>query len=52
MARVSGCPVSGRYFPWHFWQWNLKTGECAHDPTVKTRCYEVKVEGENVLVAV
>jgi nitrite reductase/ring-hydroxylating ferredoxin subunit len=38
--------------PWHFWQWNLKTGECAHDPAVKTRCYEVKVEGEDILVAV
>lgn len=38
--------------PWHFWQWNLKTGECAHDPSVKTRCYEVKTEGDDIFIAV
>lgn len=38
--------------PWHFWQWNMLTGECAHDPAFKLRCYEVKVEGDDILIAV
>lgn len=37
--------------PWHFWQYNMKTGECGHDPALKVAIYEVKVEGNDVLVA-
>lgn len=37
--------------PWHGWQFDLKTGECAFNPSAKLPTYEVKVEGGDVLVA-
>jgi nitrite reductase (NADH) small subunit len=38
--------------PWHGWQWDLKTGEAAHNPAAKVAVYPIKVEGGEVLVAV
>ena len=38
--------------PWHGWQFNVKTGCVPVNPDMKVPIYEVKVEGEDVLVAV
>ena len=38
--------------PWHGWKYNVKTGANAMIPTAKVANYQVKVEGNDVLVAV
>ena len=38
--------------PWHRWQYDVKTGTVAMNPSAKVASYEVKVEGSDVLVAV
>jgi nitrite reductase/ring-hydroxylating ferredoxin subunit len=38
--------------PWHGWGFDVRTGEATHDPDQKVGCYEVKVEGSDVLVEV
>ena len=38
--------------PWHGWQFDCRTGMMNNDPGMKIPTYEVKVEGEDVLVAV
>lgn len=37
--------------PWHGMQYHLDTGECLDDPGFKLAHYTVKVEGDDVLVA-
>lgn len=37
--------------PWHGWRWDVTTGVNQLNPDVKVKKYEVKVEGEDVLVA-
>ncbi|QNI34392.1 Rieske (2Fe-2S) protein [Alloacidobacterium dinghuense] len=36
--------------PWHAWAFDLRTGEAAHTTMARVPVYEVKVEGEDVLV--
>ncbi len=36
--------------PWHGWEFNLHTGQCAHDPTARVPVYPLKIEGGDVLV--
>lgn len=38
--------------PWHGWQYNVETGENPMMPTAKLRVFEVKVEGDSVMVNV
>lgn len=38
--------------PWHGWQFDLKTGTMPSGSRIKQMVYEVKVEGQDVLVAV
>lgn len=38
--------------PWHGWQYEIATGVCKTNPKAKLACHEVKVEGEEILVAV
>lgn len=38
--------------PWHGWKFNVKTGVSPVVPTAKVATYEVKVEGNDVMVAV
>ena len=38
--------------PWHGWRYNVRTGENAMIPTTKVASYQVKVEGNDVFVAV
>jgi nitrite reductase/ring-hydroxylating ferredoxin subunit len=37
--------------PWHGWQYNVKTGACLTKPDLKVACYEVKVEGGDIKIA-
>ena len=37
--------------PWHGWRFNVKSGVNAVMPTVKVPCFQVKVEGNDVLVS-
>jgi|SRR5579883_738817 nitrite reductase (NADH) small subunit len=36
--------------PWHAWAFDLKTGQAEHTLHTKVPVYEVKIEGDNVLV--
>ncbi|AXA37274.1 MAG: non-heme iron oxygenase ferredoxin subunit [Candidatus Hydrogenedentota bacterium] len=36
--------------PWHGWEFDLVTGECRTNPGARQRTYEVKVEGNDILV--
>jgi nitrite reductase (NADH) small subunit len=36
--------------PWHAWAFDTKTGIAVHSPDAKVDVYEIKIEGENVLV--
>ena len=38
--------------PWHGWQFDVRTGKTPLGPRVKQAVYEVKVEGQDVLVNV
>ncbi len=38
--------------PWHGWRFNVKTGVSPVVPTAKVDTYKVKVEGNDVFVAV
>lgn len=37
--------------PWHGWQYDVKTGQNCMNPEMKVGCYQVKTEGEDILVA-
>jgi nitrite reductase (NADH) small subunit len=37
--------------PWHAWQFNVRTGALVMNPRENISTYEVKVEGDAVLVA-
>ena len=37
--------------PWHSWQYNVKNGSCLTKEGIKMDCYEVRVEGEDVQIA-
>jgi nitrite reductase (NADH) small subunit len=38
--------------PWHGWIWDPKTGEAAHSPTTKIAVYRIRVDGDDVLIAI
>lgn len=46
---IEGCKV---VCPWHAWAFDLRTGVAEHSPYAKVDVYEVKVDGEEVLVKV
>jgi nitrite reductase/ring-hydroxylating ferredoxin subunit len=37
--------------PWHGWRWDVTTGVNQLNPSVSVKKYDVKVEGDDVLVA-
>ena len=47
-GELEGCIVT---CPWHAWQYDVRTGESITDD-LKVARYDVKVEGDDVLVAV
>jgi len=38
--------------PWHAWRFSVKDGTWLDNPKVKTDCYEVRVEGDDIQVFV
>jgi nitrite reductase/ring-hydroxylating ferredoxin subunit len=36
--------------PWHGWQYDVTTGQCLTAPGQKVQTFEVKVEGDDLLV--
>lgn len=38
--------------PWHGWEYDVTSGACLIDPSVSLSRFDVKVEGDDVLVAV
>ncbi len=49
---AEGFLEDGKVFcPWHCFDFNLKTGECQTVPSLRVRTYEVKIVGEDILIA-
>ena len=38
--------------PWHGWEYDVTSGECQMDRSIKVQRFDVKVQGDDVLVAV
>lgn len=38
--------------PWHGWQYDVTTGVCSFNPSIKQESFKVKEEGEDILVEV
>ena len=38
--------------PWHGWEYDVTTGACTMDPSVKVQRYDVKVDGDDLVVTV
>jgi 3-phenylpropionate/trans-cinnamate dioxygenase ferredoxin component len=38
--------------PWHMWEYNVRTGEKVENPELKVATYEVRVEGNEIQVAI
>ena len=36
--------------PWHAWEWDCRTGINDYNPDQKTATYNVKIEGEDILI--
>ena len=37
--------------PWHGWEFDVTTGACQFNDSIKVQCYQVKVEGDDVLLS-
>ena len=37
--------------PWHGWEYDVTTGACKLDASIKVQTFDVKVEGDDLLVA-
>jgi nitrite reductase/ring-hydroxylating ferredoxin subunit len=55
--RVEGAPggyaLAGRRIlrcPWHGWEFDLATGQCVDEPTLRAAVYPARVQGGRVLV--
>src|SRR5437763_17022273 len=53
-ASLAGGYVEGGIVtcPWHAWRFRLSDGTCADNPRIKIGSYQVRVEGDEVQVAV
>lgn len=49
LGKVDGAKLS---CPWHGWTFDVTTGENVHSPILALKCFEVKVEGDEILVKV
>ncbi len=38
--------------PWHGWEYDVTSGACTMDASIKVQTFNVKVEGEDILVSV
>ena len=46
---LSGTSVS---CPWHGWEYDVTSGACAMDPSVTMQRFDVKIEGDDIFIAV
>ena len=37
--------------PWHGWEYDVTTGECAMESSIKVQKFDVKVEGDDILIS-
>lgn len=37
--------------PWHGWEYDVTSGVCQFDSSIKVQKYEVRVEGDDILVS-
>ena len=37
--------------PWHGWQYDVSTGACQANPRIQLTCYEVRIDGDDVSIA-
>ena len=37
--------------PWHGWEYDVSSGACQTNPAVKVQKFDVKVEGDDVLIS-
>ena len=45
---VSGTSVT---CPWHGWEYDVASGACQMDPSLKMQTFDVKVDGDDLLIA-
>ena len=38
--------------PWHGWQYDVTTGECTFNPSIKLQSFAVKEEGDDIFVQI
>lgn len=38
--------------PWHGWEYDVTSGECSMDRSIKVQKFDVKVEGEDIFISV
>jgi len=38
--------------PWHGWEYDPKTGAATHNPAARLVVYPIKIEGDDVLIAI
>ena len=38
--------------PWHGWEYDVSTGECQMDSSIKVQKFDVKVDGDDIFVSV
>jgi NAD(P)H-dependent nitrite reductase small subunit len=38
--------------PWHGWEYDVTSGACSMDPSIKVQQYDVKVDGDDLLVSI
>ena len=38
--------------PWHGWEYDVTSGECTMDASIKVQKFDVKVEGDDILVSI
>jgi nitrite reductase/ring-hydroxylating ferredoxin subunit len=48
-GELDGCIVT---CPWHGWTYDVSSGQSPDDPATRVACFEVKVEGDAVLVKI
>lgn len=46
-----GAPASVIRCPWHKWEFEIETGRCLVDERLRVRRYAVRVEGDELVVA-
>lgn len=38
--------------PWHAWPFDIASGQCLVDPTIRVKTYPVFIKGDNLMIAV